>query len=122
MMNDALPVVASPRRREILRLIWDRELGAGEIHRELEAIDGVTFGAVSQHLRRLEQAGLVVCRRAGRCRRYRACPERLGPLAAALEAMWSDALARLVLRAELEASRRGPRRGGGPVAADESSE
>ena len=43
---DALQVVGDPRRREILRLVWDRELGAGEIAGRFP----VTFGAVSQHL------------------------------------------------------------------------
>ena len=44
---DAITVIAAPRRREILRLIWDRELSAGDIAAALP----VTFGAVSQHLR-----------------------------------------------------------------------
>ncbi len=44
----SLDLLASPRRREILRLVWRRERSAGEIHREL---GDVTFGAVSQQLR-----------------------------------------------------------------------
>ncbi len=105
-MFDSLATLAAPRRREILRLVWNQERAAGEIHREL---GDVTFGAVSQHLRRLRQAGLVAVRAEGRQRFYRARPEALGPVAAALEAIWDDALYRLKLRAELEHSRRGPR-------------
>lgn len=105
-MLDSLATLATPRRREILRLVWDEERAAGEIHREL---GDVTFGAVSQHLRRLREAGLVAVRTEGRRRYYRARPETLGPVAAALEAIWDDALYRLKLRAELEHSRRGPR-------------
>jgi DNA-binding transcriptional ArsR family regulator len=86
--------------------VWDRERAAGEIHRELP---DVTFGAVSLQLRTLVDAGLVRARVEGRNRFYRARREALGPLAAALERMWSDALWRLTLAAELEQSRRGPR-------------
>ena len=97
--------MASPRRREILRLTWREERSAGEIHR---ALGDVTFGAVSQHLRALDAGGLVAVRRDGRRRFYRARRDALGPIASALEAMWTDALYRLTLRAELEAARRGP--------------
>jgi DNA-binding transcriptional ArsR family regulator len=69
----------------------------------------VTFGAVSQHLRVLAEAGLVDVRRAGRSRLYRARKQDLGPLALWLESMWSTALDRLAQEAELEAARRGPR-------------
>jgi DNA-binding transcriptional ArsR family regulator len=101
-----LQALATPRRREILRLVWSAETSAGDIHR---AVPDITFGAVSQHLRVLQQAGLVTVRRAGRRRLYRARPEALGPLAKWLEAMWDDALYALKLRAELEQARRGPR-------------
>lgn len=98
-------VLASPRRREILRLVWDDERAAGAIH---EAMPDVTFGAVSLHLRALATAGLVSVRRASRHRYYRATKEPLGPLARPLERMWDDALWRLKLKAELEETRRGP--------------
>jgi DNA-binding transcriptional ArsR family regulator len=98
--------IASPRRREILRLVWDRELAAGSI---AAAMPDVTFGAVSLQLRALQQAGLVVCRRDRKHRFYRAKREALGPLAKSLERMWDDALWRLKLAAQLEATRRGPK-------------
>ena len=102
----ALTVLASPRRMEILRLVWKRELAAGAIH---EAMPDVTFGAVSLQLKQLMDAGLVEARLESRNRFYRALPEALGPLAKELEKMWDDALWRLKLAAELEESRRGPR-------------
>ena len=102
-----LTAVASPRRREILRLVWDQELQAGSIH---AAMPDVTFGAVSLHLRTLAEAGLVDLRAEGRQRFYRARRDALGPVGQMLEGMWSDALWRLKLQAELEQSRRGPRR------------
>ena len=98
--------VASPRRREILRLVWDEELGAGAIH---AAMPDVTFGAVSLQLRALSEAGLVVARSEGRRRFYRARREALGPTGQMLKRMWSDALWRLKLHAELDHTRRGPR-------------
>lgn len=102
----ALAAVASPRRREILRLVWDRERAAGEIH---GAMPDVSFGAVSLQLRTLADAGLVTCRREHRHRFYRANRGALGPVGAALEQMWDNALWRLKLMAELEQSRRGPK-------------
>ena len=95
-----------PRRREILRLVWDRELSAGEIAR---AMPDVTFGAVSLQLKTLSRAGLVETRPEAQQRFYRARRAALGPVAKTLEAMWNDALWRLKLAAELEQSRRGPR-------------
>lgn len=99
-------MLAAPRRREILRLVWRDELPAGEIHR---ALGDVTFGAVSQHLRLLESHGLVTRRGDAQRRLYSANRKALGPFRAWLEAMWGDALYRLKLKAELEQARRGPR-------------
>ena len=101
-----LSAIASPRRREILRLVWERERAAGDIHR---AMPDVTFGAVSLQLRALADAALVDVRVAGRQRFYRARRSALGPAAGMLERLWDDALWRLKLLAELEATRRGPR-------------
>ena len=101
-----LGTLASPRRREILRLTWGAERAAGEIHR---AMPDVTFGAVSLQLRALVEAGLLETRAVGRHRLYRARREACAPIASWLEEMWNDALWTLKLAAELEHSRRGPR-------------
>jgi len=101
-----LSALASPRRQEILRLVWCEELSAGAIHR---AMPDVTFGAVSLQLRALLGAGLVESRAERRNRFYRARREALGALGQMLERMWDDALWRLKLQAELEQTRRGPR-------------
>jgi DNA-binding transcriptional ArsR family regulator len=93
---DALQVVSEPRRREILRLVWNDELSAGDIAARFD----VTFGAVSQHLGILREAGFVRARRDGNRRLYRADRARLGPLAQALEAMWTDSLDRLAAAVE----------------------
>jgi DNA-binding transcriptional ArsR family regulator len=101
-----LDAIASPRRREILRLVWREEQSAGAIHR---AMPDVTFGAVSLQLRSLEEAGLVEARTQQRNRFYRARREALGPVGEVLEQMWNDALWKLKLAAELEETRRGPK-------------
>jgi len=101
-----LAALASPRRQEILRLVWRRELSAGEIHR---AMPDVTFGAISLQLRALADAGLLDTRAEHKFRYYKARREALGAMAQVLERMWGDALWRLKLTAELEQSRRGPR-------------
>jgi DNA-binding transcriptional ArsR family regulator len=106
--GQVLASIASPRRREILRLLWTQELAAGEIN---AALPDVTFGAVSLQLRALEKAGLVTVRAEGRRRIYRAQREVLGPMGKALESMWADALWQLKVKAELEATRRGPKPG-----------
>jgi DNA-binding transcriptional ArsR family regulator len=104
MSTAALRAVAAPRRQQILRLVWDQERPAGDIAARFD----VTFGAVSQHLRVLTDAGLVEVRRDGRRRLYRACPERLGPLRAVLEDQWRSGLEDLRTLAErAERSTRG---------------
>jgi DNA-binding transcriptional ArsR family regulator len=98
---DVMQVVSEPRRREILHLVWDQERSAGDIARQFD----VTFGAVSQHLGILREAGFVTARREGNRRLYRADKDRLGPLAKALEAMWTDALDRLADAVEADVQR-----------------
>jgi DNA-binding transcriptional ArsR family regulator len=106
MESAFLSAIASPRRREILRLVWTEERLAGDIH---AAMPDVTFGAVSLQLRALIEAGLVNVRSEGRHRFYRARREAFGPVGRMLERMWEDSLWRLKLLAELEQTRRGPR-------------
>lgn len=101
-----LSALASPRRREILRLLWGTERTAGEV---ASAMPDVTFGAISLQLRVLREAGLVERETKGQQRIYRARREALGEMRPVLERMWADALWRLKLAAELEQSRRGPR-------------
>ena len=98
-MDAVLHALGAPRRREILRLLRRHERSAGEIHR---ALGDVTFGAVSQHLGVLEQAGLVSARREGRGRFYAARREGLQPLRDWLDEMWAEALERLKQAAEAE--------------------
>jgi DNA-binding transcriptional ArsR family regulator len=95
---DLLQVIAEPRRRGILAMIWDEEMAAGDI----AARTDVTFGAVSQHLSVLREAGLVTVRKDGNRRLYHADKDRLGPLRQVLETMWSMVLDDLARSIELE--------------------
>lgn len=95
---DDLQVIAEPRRREILGLIWGRERSAGEIAAHFE----VTFGAVSQHLGILRDHGFVNVRTDGSRRLYRADLDGLGELRAVLESMWGDRLDELAHVIEVE--------------------
>src|SRR5580704_978558 len=106
MESAVLDAIASPRRREILRLVWNEERSAGAIHRSMP---DVTFGAVSLQLGALVKAGLIEARIERRNRFYRARREALGPVAQMLEQMWDDSLWKLKLAAELEETRRGPK-------------
>src|SRR5213076_51708 len=99
MQDNALRAVANPRRREILRLVWDRELSSGEIASHFD----VSWPAISQNLRVLEDAGLARCRRQQTARFYRADRARLGPLKSVLVKMWESDVDRLADLAEADA-------------------
>jgi DNA-binding transcriptional ArsR family regulator len=87
-VDEALRALAEPRRRVILELVAGTELAAGEIAAQFD----ITRPAVSQHLRVLKDAGLILERRDGTRRLYRARPEGLDELRGLLDGMWSSAL------------------------------
>src|SRR5437870_6570542 len=97
-MEAALKAIAAPRRRQILALVRDGELAAGEIAAHFD----VTRPAVSQHLNVLKEAGLVSERRNGTKRLYQARPEGLAELKAFLEEFWDERLVALKREAETE--------------------
>ena len=98
-----IQAMGDPTRFEILRLVRDRELAAGDVARHF----AVTRPAISQHLRVLHRAGLLRERRAGRMRLYVVRPEGFAPLRDFVEGYWDTRLRRLKLAAEaVERSRR----------------
>ena len=99
-MEAALKAIAAPHRRQILSLVRDDELSAGEIAKNFD----VTRPAVSQHLNVLKEAGLVSERRNGTRRLYRARPEGLVPLRQFLEEFWDPRLEALKREIEREES------------------
>jgi DNA-binding transcriptional ArsR family regulator len=98
-MEAALRAIAGPRRRQILTLVRDAELSAGEIAAQF---DDVTRPAVSQDLTLLKEAGLVTERRNGTRRLYRVRPEGLAPLKSFLDEFWDDRLEALKRESERE--------------------
>ncbi|MGH2967966.1 MAG: metalloregulator ArsR/SmtB family transcription factor [Solirubrobacteraceae bacterium] len=97
----AAHAIAAPRRRQILRLVRDGELSAGEIAAHFD----VTRPAISQHLRVLKDAELLAERRDGPRRLYRARPEGLAELRAFVEDFWDGGLHHLKAAAEAEERR-----------------
>ena len=80
-LDVVIGALRAPARREILALIWDRELPAGEI----AAAFSLRQATISEHLAVLRRAGLVEMTRVGTSRRYRARHEALDGLHGALE-------------------------------------
>ena len=71
--SDVFHAIAHPARRAILVTLKDGELAAGALAEPFR----MTFAAISQHLRMLEEAELVSVRRDGRQRLYRLRPAPL---------------------------------------------
>jgi DNA-binding transcriptional ArsR family regulator len=81
--------LGDPTRRAIFERLTDGPLAVGELAAELP----VSRPAVSQHLKILKEAGLVVDRQIGNRRVYRVDPDGLDGLRAQLDLYWSKALA-----------------------------
>ena len=105
-LDAALRALADPTRRQILMMLRDHEVPAGDI---AQTFGSISRPAVSQHLAVLHDAALVEIRRDGNRRLYRARPEGLEEAWAFIELMWLGPLQRLKLAAErVEASRSVP--------------
>ena len=91
-----LRALSEHHRREILRLVSEDELSAGEIAAHFD----VTRPAISQHLTVLKGAGLLSERREGTRRLYRVRPEGLTDLRGFLEGFWTARLDQLKAAAE----------------------
>ena len=94
-IDAVMRTLADPTRRAVFeRVAGSAEITVGELTRG----SGVTQGAISQHLKSLKLAGLVVERPEGRNVYYRAQPEGLAPLAAWMDhyaLFWRDRFANL---------------------------
>ena len=90
---EAFDVLGDPVRRRILELLPDGERSAGEVTAVIQEEFQISQPAVSQHLKVLKEAGLVVDRRAGKERVYRVDPDGLTALRAELDRFWSKTLA-----------------------------
>jgi DNA-binding transcriptional ArsR family regulator len=86
---DGWTALGDPTRRAIFERLAERPRQVGELARELP----VSRPAVSQHLKVLKEARLVVDQPAGTRRIYRLDPDGVGALRADLERFWTRALA-----------------------------
>jgi DNA-binding transcriptional ArsR family regulator len=86
---DGWTALGDPTRRAIFERLAEHPRAVGELARELP----VSRPAVSQHLKVLKAAGLVVDRPAGNRRIYQLEPDGLAALRAELDRFWTNALA-----------------------------
>jgi DNA-binding transcriptional ArsR family regulator len=87
--DEALAALGDPTRRAIIECLADRPRAVGELAAELP----VSRPAVSQHLKVLKDAGLVIERAAGTRRIYRLNPAGVAALRDQLDVFWSRAMA-----------------------------
>lgn len=84
-----LGLLGDPTRRAIFQRLAQGPRSVGELAEELP----VSRPAVSQHLRALKDAGLVIDRAAGTRRIYQVNPDGVANLRTYLDRIWGDALA-----------------------------
>jgi len=101
--ENAFAALADPTRRQV----FERLAGGPRAVGELAAGLPVSRPAVSQHLKVLKAAGLVVDRAEGVRRVYQIDPAGLGALRAWLDGFWDEALA--AFQAEVERNEGEPR-------------
>jgi DNA-binding transcriptional ArsR family regulator len=97
--SDPLTALADPTRREIFERVAERPRAVGELASGLP----VSRPAVSQHLKVLKEAGLVVDRPVGNRRIYQLDLTGLGALRAYLDRFWNQSMAAFKAAAEKEA-------------------
>lgn len=104
-LDDAVRAMSHAGRRAMLRLARDGECTATE----LAAAAGLSPSAASQHLKVLEDVGLMLVRVDTKRRMYSVDFERLPQVRAVFDELWTDRLDALERRAEepTRAARRG---------------
>ena len=86
--TDGFTALADPTRRAIFERLADRPSAVGELAADLP----VSRPAVSQHLKVLKEAGLVIDEPDGTRRIYQLDPEGVDALRAYLDQFWNQAL------------------------------
>jgi DNA-binding transcriptional ArsR family regulator len=98
-MTNGMDALGDPTRRAIFERLANGPKAVGEIADELP----VSRPAVSQHLKVLKQAGLVVDRAQGTRRLYQLNPQGIQDLRAYFDQFWNQALASFKEAVEKEA-------------------
>lgn len=88
MTNTRLDALGDPTRRAIFERLAEAPRAVGELAREFP----VSRPAVSQHLKVLKDAGLVIDRQAGARRIYQLDPDGIDALRAYFDRFWDRAL------------------------------
>jgi DNA-binding transcriptional ArsR family regulator len=96
-----MDVLGDPTRRAILERLLKGPVAVGELARDFP----VSRPAISQHLRALKQAQLVLDRPAGTRRLYELNPAGIDALRAYFDRFWSHALAAFKRAAEARANK-----------------
>lgn len=97
----ALDALGDPTRRAVFKRLKSRSLSVGEI---ADGVD-VSRSAVSQHLKVLKDAGLVVARAEGTRRLYAVDARGIEAMREWLDGFWDDALVAFKRAAEREAAK-----------------
>ncbi|ANX14213.1 hypothetical protein ABE41_019540 [Fictibacillus arsenicus] len=105
MIEKVIASLSVPSRREILNLLRNGELTSTAIAEQFE----ISAPAVSQHLKVLQNSGLVVVRKSGTKRYYRIRKEGFKDLKEFIDQFWDDSLLRLKEAAEEEERRNNER-------------
>ena len=101
-VEEAIKALGDPTRKAIFELIASVPLSVGAIAERLP----VTRPAVSQHLKVLKQAGLVIDRAAGTRRFYGVDPDGVDGLRAYFDRFWGTALSGFKKTAEVAARKK----------------
>src|SRR5436190_21631946 len=96
--HDGWMALGDPTRRAIFERLAERPRAVGELGSRLP----VSRPAVSQHLKVLKEAGLVVDRPAGNRRIYQLDPSGIGALRAYLDRFWNQSMAAFKAAADKE--------------------
>ena len=102
----ALTALADPSRREVFQRLRAGPCSVAAIARGMP----ISRPAVSQHLKRLKEAGLVADRSEGARHIYFIDPKGLASLRQWLDQFWDDALVRFQAEAERQATTGEPQR------------
>lgn len=102
MIQKAIHSLSVPTRRDILSVLRNGELTSSEIASNFE----LSAPAISQHLKVLEQSGLVVVRKVGTKRFYRIRREGFAELINFIDQFWDNSLLSLKEAAEEEERRK----------------
>jgi DNA-binding transcriptional ArsR family regulator len=95
---DALGALGDPTRRAIFELLTIRPIAVGDLAELLP----ISRPAVSQHLKVLKAAGLVIDNAVGTKRLYRINPAGVAAMRDYLDRMWDQALAAFAAAVEEE--------------------